>query len=111
MTYPGQNSSSRNLAVLAWHSNKKQAKSVAIAWTDNAWDQYLSWQKEDPKIVDEINRLIEECLRNSFTGTEKPEPLKGNLTAYRSRRMIREHRLVSLPEDKAIYVISCRFHY
>ena len=91
--------------------NKQQAKVTAVAWTSNAWEEYILWQEEDSKIVDEINDLIEECLRNPFTGTGKPEPLKGNLTGYWSRRITREHRLVYLPEDKAIYVVSCRYHY
>ncbi len=91
--------------------NKKQAKSVGISWTPHAWDEYLSWQKEDQKIVNEINNLIDECLRNPFKGTGKPEPLTGDLTGYWSRRITREHRLVYLPEDGAIYVISCRYYY
>ncbi len=90
-------------------ANKQQAKSTAVAWTENAWEDYLS--KEDLKIVDEINGLIKECMRNPFTGTGKPEPLKGDLTGFWSRRITREHRLVYLPEDKTIYVISCRYHY
>jgi toxin YoeB len=91
--------------------NKQQAKSIAISWTDIAWDEYLSWQKEDKKIVDEINGLLEECRRNPFKGTGKPEPLKGNLTGFWSRRITREHRLVYLPEGGGIYVVSCRYHY
>ena len=91
--------------------NKQQAKSIAVSWTDIAWDEYLSWQKEDKKIVDEINGLIGECRRNPFKGTGKPEPLKGNLTGFWSRRITREHRLVYLPEDGGIYVVSCRYHY
>ena len=91
--------------------NKKQAKSAKISFTDAAWDEYLSWQKEDQKIVDEINKLIDECQLNPFIGTGKPEPLKGNLTGFWSRRITREHRLVYLPEDGAIYVVSCRYHY
>ena len=91
--------------------NKQQAKSFAVSWTDIAWEEYLSWQQEDRKIVDEINGLIEECRRNPFQGTGKPEPLKGNLTGFWSRRITREHRLVYLPEDGGIYVVSCRFHY
>jgi toxin YoeB len=91
--------------------NKQQAKSIAVGWTDNAWEDYLYWQKEDPQILDEINNLIEECQRHPFTGTGKPEPLSNNLTGYWSRRINREHRLVYLPEDKAIYVVACRYHY
>lgn len=91
--------------------NKQQAKSIAVGWTDNAWEDYLYWQKEDQKIFDEINNLIEECRRNPFTGTGKPEPLRNDLTGYWSRRITREHRLVYLPEDKAIYVVACRYHY
>ena len=92
-------------------ANKKQAKMTAVAWTDHAWDDYLHWQKTDEKIVAEINNLIEECRRHPFTGTGKPEPLSGNLTGFWSRRITREHRLVYLPEDKAVYVLACRFHY
>ncbi len=91
--------------------NKKQAKNFAVSWTPNAWDDYLSWQQENPKIVDEINNLIEECRRDPFKGTGKPEPLKGNLTGYWSRRITNEHRLIYLPEDRAIYIVSCRYHY
>jgi toxin YoeB len=81
-------------------SNKQQAKSAAILWTDSTWNKYLSCQAEDPKIVSEINKLIEECKRNPFKGISKPEPLKGDLTGFWSRRINHEHRLVYLPEDK-----------
>lgn len=91
--------------------NKQKAKSDLISWTPNAWDEYLSWHAEDQKIVEEINDLIEECRRNPFKGTGKPEPLTGDLTGYWSRRITREHRLVYLPEDGNLYIVSCRFHY
>ena len=91
--------------------NKQEAKASKIAFTKHAWEDYLSWREENLKILDEINALLEECMRNPFTGTGKPEPLKGELTGYWSRRITQEHRLIYLPEDKAIYVISCRYHY
>ncbi|TRW91227.1 Txe/YoeB family addiction module toxin [Candidatus Methylobacter oryzae] len=91
--------------------NKQQVKSAQLSWTPIAWDDYLSWQKEDQKIVNEINNLIEECRRNPFKGTGKPEPLKGDLTGYWSRRITSEHRLIYLPDDGNIYIVSCRYHY
>ncbi|MEI6398571.1 MAG: Txe/YoeB family addiction module toxin [Pseudomonadota bacterium] len=91
--------------------NKNQAKNSVVSWTQIAWDEYLFWQKENQKIVDEINDLIEECRRSPFKGRGKPEPLKGNLTGFWSRRITKEHRLVYLPEDGEIYVVSCRYHY
>lgn len=91
--------------------NKNQAKSAALSWTDNAWEEYISWQKENPAIVDEINSLIDECLRDPFRGTGKPEPLKYDLSGFWSRRINKEHRLVYLPQNGTIYIISCRYHY
>ncbi len=91
--------------------NKKEARQFAFAWTDNAWEDYLYWQGENPKLVDEINRLLEECKRDPFRGTGKPEPLKGDLTGYWSRRITKEQRLVYLPADNGIYVVACRYHY
>ncbi|MCB1622599.1 MAG: Txe/YoeB family addiction module toxin [Thiothrix sp.] len=84
---------------------------MKYAWTDDAWDDYRYWQQHDPKKTEEINTLLEECSRDPFKGTGKPEPLKGNLTGYCSRRIDKEHRLVYLPEDGCIYIVQCRFHY
>lgn len=91
--------------------NKSQAKAFHVAWTDHAWDDYLWWQSQDMKVVDAINALIEECHRDPFKGTGKPEPLKGDLTGFWSRRITREHRLVYLPEDGTIYVVQCKYHH
>lgn len=50
-------------------------------------------------------------LDDPFTGIAKPEPLKGNLTGFRSRRMDREHRLVYSMQENTLYIVACRFHY
>ncbi|MDD2815079.1 MAG: Txe/YoeB family addiction module toxin [Thiotrichaceae bacterium] len=92
--------------------NKQQTKAaVLLSWSKHAWEDYLSWQAEDKKIVDEINALIEECLRDPFKGTGKPEPLRGDLTGFWSRRITKEHRLVYLPEGGTLYIVACRYHY
>ncbi|MGO4157000.1 Txe/YoeB family addiction module toxin [Cupriavidus sp. YAF13] len=99
-------------------SQKQKAKNKAaaennckVAWTTHAWDDYLYWQKIDQRIVDEINGLIEEIARNPFTGTGKPEPLKGDLTGFWSRRITKADRLVYIVQDGTIYVMQCRQHY
>lgn len=91
--------------------NKQAAKESSLSWTPHAWEDYLHWQHEDFAIVQKVNELIDECLQTPFTGTGKPEPLKGELTGFWSRRINREHRLVYLPEDGGIYIVQCRYHY
>lgn len=92
-------------------SNKEQAKQSAVAFTDNGWEDYQHWQKEDPALAEKINDLIDSCLTDPFKGIGKPEPLKGNLTGYWSRRIDREHRLVYSMQGDTLYIVACRFHY
>lgn len=76
-----------------------------------AWEQFLYWQQTDKAMVKKINGLIKECLRHPFEGTGKPEPLKGDLSSYWSRRIDREHRLVYRATDTALEIVQCRYHY
>ena len=76
-----------------------------------AWEQFLYWQETDKATLRKINSLITECLRHPFEGTGKPEPLKGDLSGFWSRRIDREHRLVYRVTADALEVLSCRYHY
>jgi toxin YoeB len=58
-----------------------------------------------------INRLIKDAAREPFAGIGKPEPLRGNLAGYWSRRIDDSHRLVYRATDTELVVIACRFHY
>lgn len=80
-------------------------------WLAGGWDDYLYWQKSDPKILARVNDLLKDALRNPFRGIGKPEPLKSNLRGWWSRRITREHRLVYKVEDDMLIVMQCRFHY
>lgn len=91
--------------------NKLKAKNVCLAWSDEAWEDYLYWQEADPDVTKRINALLQECRRHPFEGTGKPEPLKADLSGFWSRRITKQHRLVYLPEDGVVYVAQCRFHY
>jgi toxin YoeB len=49
-----------------------------LAWTDEAWNDYLYWQGQDRKTLNRINKLIEAASRSPFEGVGKPEPLREN---------------------------------
>jgi toxin YoeB len=84
---------------------------MKITFSRNAWDEYISWQKEDKKALRRINELIKDIQRTPFEGIGKPEPLKYDLTGYWSRRIDREHRLVYKYQETELLIASCRFHY
>ena len=84
---------------------------MRLLWEDRAWDDYLYWQAQDKKMLKRIYVLIEEMKRTPFEGRGKPEPLKGNLSGYWSRRIDDVNRIVYFEENHMIYVISCRGHY
>ena len=85
--------------------------STMVSFQDDAWEDYLYWQKTDKKILKRINFLVIEIKRHPFKVTGKPEPLKYDLSCYWSRRVNQEHRLVYRVDNKNIIIISCRYHY
>lgn len=92
--------------------NKAAAQNeVKVSWSSDAWDDYLHWQQHDMRIVEEINGLIEEIARDPFRGTGKPEPLRGDLTGFWSRRITKVDRLVYIVQEGIVYVMQCRYHY
>lgn len=84
---------------------------MVLRFTENAWDDYLHWQKVDKKMVRKINELIKSIKRTPFEGIGKPEPLKFDLAGYWSRRIDQEHRLVYQVIDNELIIIACRYHY
>ncbi|MDR1854059.1 MAG: Txe/YoeB family addiction module toxin, partial [Azoarcus sp.] len=62
-------------------------RAVRLAWTADAWDDYVYWQGQDKKTLKRVNQLIRDCLRSPFEGIGKPEPLKENLAGFWSRRI------------------------
>ena len=82
-----------------------------LTFSDKSWDHYLYWQEADKATHRKVNALIKDCLRHPFEGTGKPEPLKGDLSGFWSRRIDREHRLVYRVTDQALEILSCRYHY
>ncbi len=82
-----------------------------LTFTPEAWEHFRYWQSQDKALAAKLDKLIRECLRHPFEGTGKPEPLKGDLAGFWSRRIDREHRLVYKATPEALVVIQCRYHY
>jgi toxin YoeB len=82
-----------------------------IMFLDDAWQDYLYWQKADKKILKRINQLIKDTQRTPFEGIGKPEPLKFDMSGLWSRRINQEHRLIYQVKDDCIVIVQCRYHY
>lgn len=80
-------------------------------WQDEAWDDYVYWQTQDKKILKRINQLLQDISRNGYDGIGKPEPLKGNLSGWWSRRIDDSNRIVYRINNGIIEIAQCRSHY
>ena len=84
---------------------------MKLLWEDRAWSDYLYWQTQDKKTLKRINALIKDIQRSPYQGIGKPEPLRGNLSGWGSRRLDETHRIVYYEQGEVIYIISCLGHY
>jgi len=88
---------------------------VKLLWTAAAWEDYLFWQTNDPGALEKVNGLLKDIRRSPFRGLGKPEPLRGVLAGWWSRRITGEHRLVyrvaGAGTDQRIEIVACRYHY
>ena len=80
-------------------------------WHDMAWDEYINWQTEDKKTLRRINNLLKDIDSHPYMGIGKPEPLKGNLHGYWSRRIDEANRIVYKIEENQIIIVQCGKHY
>jgi toxin YoeB len=88
---------------------------MRLLWSAEAWGDYLYWQATDPGILQRLNEVIRDASRLPFKGIGKPEPLKGDLAGWWSRRIAGEHRLIYRVSGKGaaqcLEIVACRFHY
>ncbi|WP_297901723.1 Txe/YoeB family addiction module toxin [uncultured Campylobacter sp.] len=80
-------------------------------WSQEAWKDYLYWQKNDKNILKRINKLILDIERNGYDCIGKPEALKGNLSGLYSVRIDGKNRLVFRISNGAIEIAQCKTHY
>jgi toxin YoeB len=88
---------------------------VRLVFAQRAWEDYLYWQAHDANVLDRLNQLVRECQRTPFRGLGKPEPLRGHLQGWWSRRITVEDRLVyrvtGSGVSQSLEIAQCRFHY
>jgi len=84
---------------------------MKLLFSENAWEDYLFWQKTDKKTLKRINKLIKDIQRNKYEGLGKPESLKHNLSGFWSRRITNEHRIVYKIENNSVLIAQLRYHY
>ncbi|MDH4318976.1 MAG: Txe/YoeB family addiction module toxin [Desulfobulbaceae bacterium] len=84
---------------------------MKLIFSENAWDDYLYWQRTDKKALKRINLLIKDIQRRPYEGIGKPESLKHGLSGYWSRRITDEHRIVYKAEDDSVLIAQLRYHY
>ena len=88
---------------------------MRLVFSSQAWEDYLHWQNASPQVLSRVNELIKECIRNPFTGTGKPEPLRGDLKGWWSRRVTLQDRLAYRVSGsgaaRQLEIAQCRWHY
>lgn len=80
-------------------------------WFDEAWEDYIYWQMQDRKTLKRINVLLKDIERGNFDGIGKPEPLRGDMSGFWSRRIDDVNRLVYRIRGDVVEIVSCKGHY
>ena len=84
---------------------------MKLFFSEHAWEDCQYWVETDRRVLKRINRLIQEIVREPFSGAGKPEPLKHGLSGYWSRRINDEHRIVYRMSEDAVLIAQLRYHY
>ncbi len=84
---------------------------MRLVFTSHGWADYLHWQAADRAVLKRVHRLLEDALRDPFTGIGRPEQLRHALAGAWSRRITDEHRVVYLVEGHDLVVLQVRYHY
>ena len=79
-----------------------------MAFSEQAWQEYLYWQLQDKKTLKRVNQLLKDIERSHFEGLGKPEALKGNLSGFWSRRIDDGNRLIYRINGEFIDILPLR---
>ncbi|NCE66596.1 Txe/YoeB family addiction module toxin, partial [Pseudoflavonifractor sp. 524-17] len=81
-----------------------------LTFSPDAWADYLYWQTVDKKILQRINKLLQELQRDgAVRGLGKAELLRH--AEGMSKRIDDKTRLTYTMEGESLVILSCRGHY
>ena len=83
----------------------------SVHFDSAAWEDFLFWLASERKTARRIVRLIAEIQQDPFAGIGKPEPLRGELSGYWSRRIDDQHRLIYRASDEEVKILKARYRY
>jgi toxin YoeB len=72
---------------------------------------YLWFKKTSASLTSRIEILMEDIESHPLTGLGKPGALKHKLSGIWSRRVDQKNRLLYVPLEDEIILLSCRGHY
>lgn len=81
------------------------------SWSSEAWAELEYWFNQDKKTIKRIFKIIKDIERNGYKGIGKPEPLRGELSGYWSRRIDSKNRIVYKINGNSVTIIQCGSHY
>ena len=91
--------------------SKQRAKTRKSVFHPEFKEDLKYWIDSNWKTAHRALNIVDEIIRRDpFTGTGKPEPLKGIPNTW-SRRLTQEHRIVYLVRDDRIDFLQARYHY
>ena len=84
---------------------------MRLEFRQQAFEDLQYWVQTNPKLAKRLLRLMEETRRDPFGGTGKPEPLKGELSGWWSKRIDQEHQLIYRVENDSLIIAQARGYY
>ena len=86
-------------------------KKYRAIFAEKARDDYQYWERNNPKQLIRIAKLVEGIISAPYSGIGKPKALGYDYQGAWSRRIDSVHRIVYAVQADVIYIISMRGHY
>lgn len=86
-------------------------KTYSYAFSEKAVEDYQYWERNNPKQLIRIAKLIEGIITTPFEGIGKPKALGYDYQGAWSRRIDSVHRIVYAVDGNTVFILSLRGHY